>query len=275
VITVDIGFDPVIAQVGPFQLGWHGVFTALAVIAGVWIAQRLASRRGVSGDVVSTIATWAIAGGIIGARLFHVLDHLPQYAHAPLSVLAVWEGGIAVYGAFIGGLLAGGVAAWRARADLWMQLDVAAPAMLVGQAIGRLGCLCNGDAWGADATGCPLCLAVRYTHANDLLPADLRGVPTYAYPIYEIAAELVLLAVLWLSRDRLRQYPGVGFLLTMVGYGLIRFVLTYLRQEPAIVLGLQEAQVLALATGLVGASVLLWRLARRPWSTKVAATPIA
>jgi phosphatidylglycerol:prolipoprotein diacylglycerol transferase len=135
VITVDIGFDPVIAQVGPFQLGWHGVFTALAVIAGVWIAQRLASRRGVSGDVVSTIATWAIAGGIIGARLFHVLDHLPHYAQDPLSALAVWEGGIAVYGAFIGGLLAGGVAAWRVRADLCMLLDVAAPAMLVGQAM--------------------------------------------------------------------------------------------------------------------------------------------
>jgi phosphatidylglycerol:prolipoprotein diacylglycerol transferase len=85
----------------------------------------------------------------------------------------------------------------------------------------------------------------------------------------------VLLAVLWLSRDRLRQHPGVAFLLTTVGYGLVRFVLTYLRREPAIVLGLQEAQVLALATGLVSAGVLLWRLARRPWSTKVAATPIA
>src|SRR6185369_10774311 len=102
-------------------------------------------------------------------------------------------------------------AAWRARADAWPLLDLAAPAMLVGQAIGRLGCLSNGDAWGADATGCPLCLAIRYTNQNDLLPDNLRGVPTYAYPMYEIGAELLLLAALWLARGRLRHRPGAAF----------------------------------------------------------------
>jgi phosphatidylglycerol:prolipoprotein diacylglycerol transferase len=263
VITIDIGFDPIITQVGPFQLGWHGLFTALAVVAGVWLALRLARARGISGDVVSTVAMWAVIGGIIGARLFHVLDHLPQYASDPVSVFAVWEGGIAVYGAFIGGPLAGCVAAWRASADTWPLLDLAAPAMLVGQAIGRLGCLSNGDAWGANATGCPLCLAIRYTHPNDLVPADLRGVPTYAYPVYEIGAELLLLAVLWLARGRLRERPRGAFLLTAMGYAVIRFVLTYLRQEPVIAFGLQEAQLVAAVTGIVAAGVLVWRAAGR------------
>jgi hypothetical protein len=110
-----------------------------------------------------------------------------------------------MYGAFIGGLVGGGIAAWRSHLDPWPLLDIAAPSMLVGQAIGRLGCLCNGNAWGGDATGCPFCLAIRYTNQNDLLPANLRGVPTYAYPLYEIAAEALLLATLWLFRDRLRQ----------------------------------------------------------------------
>jgi phosphatidylglycerol:prolipoprotein diacylglycerol transferase len=148
VITIDIGFDPVIARIGAFELGWHGIFTAIAVIAGIWLAHHLASRRGIPTDVVANIATWAVLGGIVGARLFHVLDHLSTYIEDPLSMFAVWQGGIAVYGAFIGGLLAGGIAAWRARADLWPLLDIAAPATLVGQAIGRLGCLPNGDAWG-------------------------------------------------------------------------------------------------------------------------------
>jgi phosphatidylglycerol:prolipoprotein diacylglycerol transferase len=258
-MTIDISFDPIIAQLGPFQLGWHAVFTTLAVIIGVWLAGRLAQRRGISTELVSGIATWAVVGGVIGARLFHVLDHLPFYLENPLLIPAVWEGGIAVYGAFIGGLVAGCIAAWRARADAWQLLDIAAPAILVGQAIGRCGCLANGDAWGADATGCPLCLAIRYTHQNDLLPAALKGVPTYAYPVYEMAAELLLLAGLWLFREQLRQRPGLTFLAGSIGYGVIRFVLTFLRQEPVVLVGLQEAQVIAVVTCMLAVSVLVWR----------------
>src|SRR5262249_36608399 len=160
----------------------------------------------------------------------------------------------------IGGLVGGGIAAWRERCDAWQLLDVAAPAMLVGQAIGRLGCLSNGDAWGANAIDCTFCVAVRYTNPRDLLPADLIGVPTYAYPLYEIAAGLILLFGLWLARDRLRARPGSTFLVAAIGYGLIRFVLTYLRQETVIFMGLQEAQVIALITSVLAAGVLLWRV---------------
>lgn len=261
-IVVDVGFDPIIAQFGPFQLGWHALFTALAVVVGVWLAGRLARRRGISTELVSDIAVWAIVGGIVGARAFHVLDHLTFYLQNPLLIPAVWEGGIAVYGAFIGGLVAGGVAAWRARADVWRLLDIAAPAMLVGQAIGRCGCVSNGDAWGANATGCPVCLAIRYTNRNDLLPADLLGVPTYAYPVYEMAAELLLLLVLWRLHDRLGRRPGLTFLVATLGYGAIRFGLSFLRQEPVVLAGLQEAQVIALATSALAVCVLGWRRIR-------------
>jgi len=89
----------VIAQWGPFQLGWHGIFTALAVMVALWLAGRLAIQRGIPSEVVYGIAS--IAGGLIGARLFHVADHLSYYLVNPLLIPAIWEGGIAVYGAFI------------------------------------------------------------------------------------------------------------------------------------------------------------------------------
>jgi phosphatidylglycerol---prolipoprotein diacylglyceryl transferase len=108
---------------------------------------------------------------------------------------------------------------------------------------------------------CPLCLAIVYTNQNDLLPADLKGVPTYAYPAYEILAEIVLLAILWLLRKHLR--PGYTFLIAAVGYAIIRFGLTFLRQETVIAFGLQEAQVIALVTGIAALGVLTqrWRFA--------------
>jgi phosphatidylglycerol:prolipoprotein diacylglycerol transferase len=138
-VNVDIGFDPIIAQLGPFQLGWHGLFTALAVVVAVQLAAVLGKRQGVPADVIYGIATWGVVGGIIGARVFHVADHLEFYLANPLLIPAVWEGGIAIYGAFVGGLIGGGIAAWRAKLPIWRLLDVAAPAMLVGQAIGRFG----------------------------------------------------------------------------------------------------------------------------------------
>jgi phosphatidylglycerol:prolipoprotein diacylglycerol transferase len=174
-----------------------------------------------------------------------------------LQAFAVWEGGIAVYGAFIGGIGAGLFAARRAGLPSWRLLDAAAPAMLIGQAIGRLGCLSNGDAWGAVCAH-PLGLCLIYTNPNDLLPLELHGVPTYPYPGYEIGAELLLLLGLWLARDRLRQ-PGEGFLLAALGYAVIRFGLGFMRQETIVAWGLQEAQLIALAAGLVALGFLLMR----------------
>jgi phosphatidylglycerol---prolipoprotein diacylglyceryl transferase len=145
--------------------------------------------------------------------------------------------------------------------------------MIVGQGIGRFGCLCNGDAWGADATGCPFCLAIRYTNQNDLLPADLKGVPTYAYPAYEIATEIVLLAGWWLARKQLQNRPGLTFLLGAIGYAAIRFGLTFYRQETIVFAGLQEAQVIALVTGVLALGVTIWRISRpRPTAAAIRST---
>ncbi|MBV8714268.1 MAG: prolipoprotein diacylglyceryl transferase [Chloroflexi bacterium] len=118
---------------------------------------------------------------------------------------------------------------------------------------------------------CPFCLAIRYTNQNDLLPADLKGVPTYAYPAYEALADFLLLALMWLLRDRLQKVPGATFLVGAVGYAVIRFTLTYLRQETVIVWGLQEAQVIALVTGALAIGVMVWRLLPRAFAPRSAA----
>ena len=138
-MTLTFSFDPIIAQLGPFQLGWHGLFTAIAVAVALWLAGYLGTKQGISSDTIYGVAGWGVVGGIVGARLFHVADHLSFYAANPLLIPQVWEGGIAVYGAFIGGLVGGSIAAYRKRLNPWPLLDIAAPAMLVGQAIGRFG----------------------------------------------------------------------------------------------------------------------------------------
>lgn len=257
-MRIDLAFDPIIARLGPLELGWHGLFTALAVVLAVWFFMRQAARLGLNPEALSTLATWSILGGLIGARLFHVLDHLPYYLAHPAETLALWQGGIAVYGAFLGGIVAGWLVARRQRLPVWPLLDIAGPTMLIGQAIGRLGCLSNGDAWGAPTGGS---WGLVYWHPNALLPPDLLGVPTHPYPLYEIAAEVVLLALLWLAQRRLAT-PGTTFLLAAIGYAVIRFGLSFFRQEAVVLWGLQEAQLVALATGGLALGLLLVRWTR-------------
>jgi phosphatidylglycerol:prolipoprotein diacylglycerol transferase len=246
-MVVTFAFDPLIAQLGALQLGWHGLFTALAVGVAVWLAMRLAELRQLPTDRIADVAMWGVVGGIIGARLFHVLDHLDYFAQNPLEVFAVWQGGIAVYGAFVGGVVAGWLAARRYGLPKWRLLDLAAPAMLIGQVIGRIGCLSNGDAWGAPCEGWRYGLCIAYVHPNALLPEELHGVPTHAYPAYEIGATLVVLFLMWRFRHRLAA-PGSQFVVAVLGYAVIRFTLTYFRQENVLVAGLQEAQLTALVT---------------------------
>jgi phosphatidylglycerol:prolipoprotein diacylglycerol transferase len=270
-ITFALPLDPTIVQLGQFQLSWHGVFTSLAIVVAVWIGlgamQRVAERRGFSPAPLDGVALWAVAGGVIGARLFFIFDHLSTYLADPLSALAIWQGGIAVYGGFLGGLAGGLLAARRARLPVWPLLDAVAPAMLVGQVIGRLGCLSNGDAWGAPCSG-PFGICVVYSNPGDLLPPELLGVPTHAYPIYEMAAVGVLLLGLWLARRQLAaSAPGTTFLLAALGYSVIRFGLTAFRQETVLFWGLQEAQVVALVTGAVAVALLYLR-SRHPQESR-------
>lgn len=253
---IQITIDPIIAQLGWFTLGWHGIFSMLALLGGVWLALRRAGQLGLDTDTMISGLGWVIAGAVVGARLFHVADHLGYYSQNPIEIIMVWQGGIAVYGGFVGGVLAGAFAAWKLGLPVWTSLDAAAPAMLVGQAVGRIGCLINGDAWGAP-TGCPC--GVVYWHEHALLPADLLGVPTHPYPLYEIGAVAVLLGILWLLRGRAIR-PGTTFLVMTVGYGIIRFFLTFVRQETVIVFGLQEAQIVALVTCAIAIGIMTSRL---------------
>ena len=233
-MLIEVSLDPILVRAGALAIGWHGLFTALAIVVAVRLGTALAQRAHVPGERLTGVVGWGLVGGVVGARLFHVLDHLPMYLQDPLAILAVWEGGIAVYGAFIGGLAAGVLAARRERLPAWRLLDAAAPALLLGQAIGRLGCFINGDAWGAPTGGA---WGVVYRHPEALLPSSLPGVPTHPYPLYEALAAL--------------------FVLVVVAYAGMRFGLSLVRQEARILLGLQEAQVVALATGLPATAALL------------------
>lgn len=255
-ITVNI--DPILLQAGHFALRWYGLIVVAAASVGIWVALREAKRKGLSELQFADAIPWVIVGGVIGARLFHVIDHWPdEYAANPLRALYIWEGGLAIWGGVIGGLTALALFAWRRALSLAVLLDTAVPGLVLGQAIGRIACVITGDAVGRPTTG-PFGLA--YSNPGAMVPQ--LGVYYTPTPIYEIIMNLTIFAVVW----RLRKRPlpdGALFLVYLVLYSVGRFVITFWSAYKTIALGFNQAQLISLVGLAVGIPALVYLLRRR------------
>lgn len=254
-LTIDI--DPVLAHLGPIALSWYGLAVAAGLAVGVWLALREAARRGLPPGPVGDLVLWVVPGGIVGARALHVLDRWDIYSANPALIPAIQDGGLAILGAILGGTLAGAIGAWRMGLRVRRLSDAVAPGLVLGQAIGRLGCLVIGDAVGPPTDGT---WGVVYRNPGAMVPElGVAYVPTFAY---EAASDLAIFALLWALRPRLRT-DGHLFALYLALYAAGKFGLTFLRTETVWFWGLQEAQLLALATLAVAAAWALWGAAGR------------
>lgn len=266
---ITIALDPVLVQLGPFPLRWYSLLIGVAIAVGLALSAREARRKGLAPDLIPALAFWAIGGGIAGARALHVVDRFDDYRRNPAAILNIAQGGLAIFGAVLGGALATWLFARRRGVSFAVLADTVAPGLVLAQALGRLGCVVNGDAWGAP-TGVPW--AIVYTNPRAFIPTDLLGVPTHPYPLYDLALNVGIFALLWRARARVRP-DGALFLIYLALYALGRFGLTAVRQERVWFWGLQEAQVLAVGA-FVAALALLARLALRQRAA-TGATPTA
>src|SRR5512138_510731 len=228
-----ITLDPIIGHVGPFVLRWYGLILMTAIGVGVWLTAREAERKGMKKDDVYEVSIYIILGGIIGARFFHVLDQWSnEFAANPVRALYIWEGGLAIWGAVIGGLLALAVYARLRRLRLALLVDAIVPGLVLGQAIGRLACIITGDAIGRPTAG-PI--GFRYLNPGAMVPQlGVYYVPT---PVFEIVMNLAIFGVLWKLRSR-RLPDGGLFLVYLVLYSAGRFVVTFWSAYQTVALGL-------------------------------------
>jgi phosphatidylglycerol:prolipoprotein diacylglycerol transferase len=246
---IEINIDPILIQAGPLIVTWHGFFTAVGVLAGITLAVKYGALVGYGEEDVMSVALWGVIGGILGARLMHVIDQWGYYAQDPLTIFRINEGGLAIFGSVIGGPLAGAIYAWRRGFSVPTLLDVGAVGLIMGMAIGRLGDIINGEHHGTPAD---LPWAVRYVHPNTL---GQPGESVHLAVGYEMLMDLIIFGLLVSVFGRLPR-PSMVFWLFGALYSFGRFFIQFFRLDAPFLANLSQAQVLSF---LVGAAAL-WAL---------------
>lgn len=219
---------PILFQIGHFEFRSYGVIVVLSFAAGLWLATKEAKRKGIDQQLINDFAVYGLLGGILGARLYYVVFSRPEYfLQHPWEIFAVWQGGIGVIGSLLGGLVA---ALWytrRKNISFLRFADALAPAIPLGQTIGQLACLLNGDSYGRP-TDVPW--AIIYTDPRSLAPLN---VPLHPIEIYEMLGYFSVFLLVWKTQKWCRA-DGLSFLTYLAGYGVARFFVEFFRGQPAI-----------------------------------------
>jgi len=249
---ITINIDPVAFQIGALEVRWYSLAILTAVLTAILIASRGAKRKGIDPQEIGSVAIWAVLGGIIGARLFHVMENLDHYASNPSDLMEFK--GLAIWGAVAGGAVAVFVYAKIRNLPFMRLADVIVPGLLVAQIIGRFGCIVNGDAYG-DVTGLPW--GFIYSHPDAEIPSRLANVPTHPYPVYEMLWNGVILMIILGLRRHLKA-DGMLLLSYLSFYSVGRFALSFVREEKIWFWELQEAQVIAIVMFIASIAMLFY-----------------
>jgi phosphatidylglycerol:prolipoprotein diacylglycerol transferase len=261
-------------QLGPIYIYFYGIILMLGALVAGWLASLEARRRGMDSAIVWDGLIWALIGGIIGARLWHVftpppsmvemgittrfyLTHPIDLAPGAACLICIRQGGLGIPGAILGGGLALYLFARRRKISFAILADIAAPALALGQAIGRFGNYVNQELYGAPSN-LPWAIKIDPAHRIPGYEMYERYHPLFLYEsLWNLANMAVLL---WLGR-RFQSWLKSGdlFLIYLINYSIGRFLLEFLRLDAAQIGGINANQTVALVVGLSSAAILLWR----------------
>jgi phosphatidylglycerol:prolipoprotein diacylglycerol transferase len=276
--------DPTL-NIGPLVVHWYGVIIVLGALAGAYAATFEARRRGEDPEHVWNALVWCLIAGILGARIYHILSS-PQgtpigfqyyFVTNPFetinvfglsipfpTALMIWKGGLGIFGAIAGGVLAAVIYAHRNRLPGARWLDIGAPGLVLGQAIGRWGNFLNQELYGPPTT---LPWGIRIDADHRIPPfTDLARYPietTRFHPVflYESLWNFAVFAALMIIGRRYQDRLKDGDILSLylILYSLGRIFIEALRPDAWLVGGIPTAQVMSAALIVLGVGLMVWR----------------
>lgn len=251
--------DRVALEFGPFTVYWYGIIIGFGIALGWFLATRETKKLNLEKDIFSDLLLWAIPISIISARIYYVLFKWDYYSKNPGEIIAIWEGGIAIHGALIGAIITAIVFAKRRGVSFWQLADIAAPSIILGQAIGRWGNFMNQEAHGTEVSRSFL----ENLYLPDIIVNQMYIDGTYYHPtfLYESIWNLVGFIIL-ITLRKFQPKRGELFLSYVIWYSIGRFFVEGLRTDSLMLTdSLRIAQVMSLS--LIGTAIFLIWFRRR------------
>ncbi|MFO1444535.1 prolipoprotein diacylglyceryl transferase [Bacillus sp. Bva_UNVM-123] len=246
--------NPIAFTLGPLEVRWYGIIIGIGIALALWLVIREGERRGLHKELFPDLMLWAIPISIISARIYYVLFKWDFYSQNPGEIIKIWEGGIAIHGALIGAVVTTIVFAKKRNVSFWKLADIAAPSIILGQAIGRWGNFMNQEAHGGQVD--PAVLENLHIPQFIIDQMTIQGVtyqPTFLYEsIWNIIGFIILIL---LRKVNLRR--GELFLSYVIWYSIGRYFVEGMRTDSLMLTEyLRIAQALSIAL-IVGAIILM------------------
>lgn len=252
-LGLNFTINPVAFNIAGKDIYWYGIIIAVGFLLAIIYTQWDSKRLDISPDIISDIVLWATLPAIIGARLYYVIFRWSYYSEHKNEIFAVWEGGIAIYGAIITALLVALIYFRVKKINMWPILDIGAMGLLIGQSIGRWGNFVNAEAYG-EQTNLPWRMQLFSNELNKMITVH----PTF---LYESLWNAIGFFVLFLTR-RKKPFNGFVFWCYLTWYGLGRFWVEALRSDSLYLGSLKISQLVAAVCVIAGLSAI-WLGMRR------------
>lgn len=241
--------DRIFLQVGPITIYWYSLTMLLAVLTGIYLATKESKKQGMS-SFIADLTIYIIVFGIIGARLYYVIFNFDNYKNNLWDIFKIWEGGIAIYGAIIGGLLAIIYLAKKREQSIIKTTDIIVPGLILAQAIGRWGNFFNGEAHGTEVT----LEFLQSLHLPNFIINGMYIDGSYYHPtfLYESIWCLIGFIILIIIRKLTNRKKGIMTCSYFIWYGIGRLFIEGLRTDSLYLGSLRISQIVSIVLILLG-----------------------
>ncbi|WP_156299628.1 prolipoprotein diacylglyceryl transferase [Streptobacillus canis] len=273
---------PYLFKIGNFEIRIYSLMYIIALFTAIFIAKRddVAEKRGVKKNIIEDYAYFAIISGLIGARLYYVLLKWGYYSQNLSEIVKVWHGGLAIHGGIIGGIIGTIIFAKMKNVDTLVLMDMAVGPLILGQGLGRIGNLANGEihgfptitpfsvilkgnftTWWQEFNAMPLLKQLEF---KELVPwgitfpldtpagQEFPNMKLHPAMIYEMILNFIAFYIIWFVFRKKEYSRGILTMIYIVTYGIIRIIVSTFRAEDLLVAGIRAPYIISAVMIIVG-----------------------